>query len=103
MSTVGCILGPVLAAGAIRRTSFCEGHVEPKRWPRFAKWARRWKHGAWPRRAGELVQVDHVTCAAGGQTLEEFANRRFARRPPGLEVHGRARLLAGRRRRNAAG
>ena len=35
-----------------------------------------------------------MTYALGGQTLKEFANRRFVRRLSGLEVHGDADLLA---------
>ena len=72
MSTVGRILERALAAGAIRRASFCEGRIKPKRRRRFAKWARRWKYGAKARRPGELVQVDHMTYTGGGQTLKEF-------------------------------
>ena len=72
VSTVGRILERALAAGAIRRASFCEGRAKPRRRRSFAKWARRWKYGSKARRVGELVQVDHMTCAAGGQTLKEF-------------------------------
>ena len=72
VSTVGRILERALAAGAIRPASFCEGRVRPKRRRNFAKWARRWKYGSRARRAGELVQVDHMTYTAGGQTLKEF-------------------------------
>ena len=50
------ILERALAAGAIRRASFCEGRVKPKRRRRFAKWARRWKYGS-RARGVELVQV----------------------------------------------
>ena len=79
VSTVGRIIERALAAGAIRPASFCEGRVKPKRRRRFAKWARRWKYGAKATRAGELVQVDHMSYACDGRTLKEFANRRFAR------------------------
>ncbi len=72
VSTVGRIIERALAAGAIRRASFCEGRVKPKRRRRFAKWARRWKYGSKARRAGELVQVDHMTYACDGRTLKEF-------------------------------
>ena len=44
-----------------------------------------------------------MTYALGGQTLKEFANRRFVRRLSGLEVHGDADLLARHCRQNAAG
>ena len=33
--------------------------------------------GARARKAGQLVQVDHMTYARDGQTLKESANRRF--------------------------
>ena len=46
--------------------------MKPKRRRRFAKWARRWKYGAKARKAGELIQVDHMTYTCGGQTLKEF-------------------------------
>ena len=72
VSTVGRIIERALAAGAIRPASFCEGRVKPRRRRSFAKWARRWKYGARARKSGELVQVDHMTCAADGQTLKEF-------------------------------
>ena len=72
VSTVGRIIERALEAGAIRPASFCEGRVKPKRRRRFAKWARRWKYGAKARRAGELLQVDHMTYACGGRTLKEF-------------------------------
>ena len=72
VSTVGRILERALAAGAIRPASYCEGRVKPKRRRNFAKWARRWKYGTRARRAGELVQVDHMTYTAGGQSLKEF-------------------------------
>ena len=72
VSTVGRALDRAIKAGAIRRASFGEGRAKPKRRRRFAKWARRWKYGAKARRVGELVQVDHMTYAAGGQTLKEF-------------------------------
>ena len=72
VSTVGRIIERALAAGAIRRASFCEGRVKPKRRRRFAKWAKRWKYGTKARRAGELVQVDHMTYSCEGQTLKEF-------------------------------
>ena len=71
-STVGRIIERALAAGAIRRASFCEGRVKPKRRRRFAKWAMRWKYGSKARRPGELLQIDHMTYACGGQTLKEF-------------------------------
>ncbi len=57
---------------AIGDPSFCEGRVKPKRRRRFAKWARRWKYGAKATRAGELVQVDHMTYTCEGRTLKEF-------------------------------
>jgi transposase len=79
VSTVGRIIERALAAGAIRPASYCEGRVKPKRRRRFAKWARRWKYGAKATRAGELVQMDHMTYTCDGRTLKEFANRRFAR------------------------
>jgi len=72
ISTVGRILQRALAAGAIRPASFCEGREKSKRRRRFGKWARRWKYGAKARRVGELVQVDHMTFSANGQTLKEF-------------------------------
>ena len=72
VSTVGRIIERALAVGAIRRASFCEGRIKPKRRRRFAKWAKRWKYGAKARRAGELVQVDHMTYTCAGQTLKEF-------------------------------
>ncbi len=72
VSTVGRILERALGTGAIRPASFCEGRVKPRRRRSFAKWARRWKYGARARKSGELVQVDHMTCAADGQTLKEF-------------------------------
>ena len=72
MSTVGRIIERALAVGAIHRASFCEGRVKPKRRRRFGKWAARWKYGSKARRAGELVQIDHMTYALGGQTLKEF-------------------------------
>ena len=46
--------------------------MKPKRRRRFAKWARRWKYGARARKAGELVQVDHMTYTCEGRTLKEF-------------------------------
>ncbi len=72
VSTVGRIIERALKAGAIRPASFCEGRVKPKRRCRFAKWARRWKYGAKATRAGELVQVDHMTYTCEGRTLKEF-------------------------------
>ena len=72
VSTVGRIIERALAAGAIRRASFCEGRVKPKRRRSFAKWATRWKYGSKARRPGELVQIDHMTYTDGGQTLKEF-------------------------------
>ena len=72
VSTVGRIIERALEAGAIRPASFCEGRVKPKRRRRFAKWARRWKYGAKATRAGELVQVDHMTYSCDGRTLKEF-------------------------------
>lgn len=72
VSTVGRIIERALEASAIRPASFREGRVKPKRPRRFAKWARRWKYGAKATRAGELVQVDHVTCSCDGRTLKEF-------------------------------
>ena len=45
VSMVGRILERALAADAIRRASFCEGRIKPKRRCRFAKWAKRWKYG----------------------------------------------------------
>ena len=72
VSTVGRIIERALKAGAIRRASFCEGRLKPKRRRDFAKWARRWKYGARARAAGELVQIDHMTYARDGQTLKEF-------------------------------
>ena len=72
VSTVGRIIERALAAGAIRRASFCEGRVRPKRRRRFAKWAKRWRYGSKAREPGELVQVDHMTYACDGRTLKEF-------------------------------
>ena len=72
VSTVGRIIERALGTGAIRPASFCEGRVKPRRRRSFAKWARRWKYGSKARKSGELVQVDHMTCAADGQTLKEF-------------------------------
>jgi len=72
VSTVGRIIERALKAGALRPASFCEGRVKPKRRRRFAKWARRWKYGAKARKAGELVQVDHMTYACEGRTVKEF-------------------------------
>ena len=72
VSTVGRIIERALKAGAIRPASFCEGSVKPKRRRRFAKWARRWKYGAKARKAGELVQVDHMSYACEGRALKEF-------------------------------
>ena len=72
VSTVGRIIERAPAAGAIRRASFCEGRVKPKRRRSFAKWATRWKYGSKARRPGELVRIDHMTYALGGQTLKEF-------------------------------
>ena len=72
VSTVGRILERGLAAGAIRRASVCEGRLKPKRRRTFAKWARRWKYGSKARKAGELVQIDHMTYVRDGQTVKEF-------------------------------
>ena len=72
VSTVGRIIERAIQIGAIRRASFCEGRAKPKRRRTFAKWAKRWKYGTRAREAGELVQVDHMTYAAGGQKLKEF-------------------------------
>ena len=56
VSTVGRIIERALAAGAIRRASFCEGRVKPKRRRSFPKapLARRWRRGGStaPRPAG---------------------------------------------------
>ena len=72
VSTVGRILERALAAGAICRASVCEGRLKPKRRRTFAKWARRWKYGSKARKAGELVQIDHMTYVRDGQTVKEF-------------------------------
>ena len=73
VSTVGRILSRALARGAIRPASFCEGRVKPKRRRDFAaKWAKRWKYGSKASQPGELVQIDHMTYTAGGQSLKEF-------------------------------
>ena len=72
VSTVGRIIERALAAGAIRRASFCEGRVKPKRHRRFTKWAKRWKYGDKTHQAGQLVQVDHMTYTCAGRTLKEF-------------------------------
>ena len=72
VSTVDCIIERALAAGAIRRASFCEGRVKSNGRRRFAKWARRWRFGARARRAGELLQVDHMTYTCVEQTPTEF-------------------------------
>ena len=73
VSTVGRFLSRALARGAIRPASFGEGRVKPKRPRDFAaKWAKRWKYGSKASRPGELVQIDHMTYAVGGQSLKEF-------------------------------
>ena len=88
VSTVGRIIERALAVGAIRpdrsgrprrsATGFSPRAGQAQAAPplpegaAFAALATRWKYGSKARRAGELVQIDHMTYALGGQTLKEF-------------------------------
>ena len=88
VSTVGRIIERTLAAGAIRpdrtgrprrsatglssRAGQAQAAAQHPEGAAFAALATRWKSGSKARRPGELVQIDHMTYACGGQTLKEF-------------------------------
>ena len=73
VSTVGRILERALADGRIRRASFREGRLKPKRRRAFnGAWAQRRQYGAKAQTPGKSVQVDHMTYSRDGQTFKEF-------------------------------
>lgn len=71
-STVGRILTQGVRLGRIRPCAFCRGRTAVKRRRRFDGHAKRWRYGQRPRRAGELVQIDHMALYRDGQRLKEF-------------------------------
>ena len=73
VSTVGRILKGV-RLGRIRPCAFYQGRLGPKRRRNFQKGhAQRWRYGMKASRAGQLVQIDHMSISPlPGVQLKEF-------------------------------
>ncbi len=74
VSTVGRILAKGVRLGRIRPCAFYQGRLRPKRRRNFQKGhAQRWRYGMKASRAGQLVQIDHMSISPlPGVQLKEF-------------------------------
>ncbi len=74
VSTVGRILAKGVRLGRIRPCAFYQGRLRPKRRRNFHQGhAKRWRYGMKASRAGQLVQIDHMSISPlPGIQLKEF-------------------------------
>jgi putative transposase len=71
--TVGRILSKFVRLNRVKPVAFYYGHVRPKRRRVFKHHAKRWKWGMKAKRAGELIQLDHMSVGfTEGFPVEEF-------------------------------
>lgn len=73
LSTVGRILAKGIRLGRIRPVSFVYGRLKPVKRRRFQHHAKRWRYGMNATRAGQLIQIDHMSVyLPDGTPIKEF-------------------------------
>ncbi len=60
-STVGRVLSCLIANGEVKSAAFFYGRIKAKRGRVFNRHAQRWKYGMKAAKAGELIQIDHMS------------------------------------------
>ncbi len=72
-STIGRILGKLIATNKIKPVCFYYGKLKPKLSRNFNKHAKRWKKGMKSTKPGEMIQVDHMSVSVlPGRTIKHF-------------------------------
>ena len=71
-STVGRILSGLLAANKVKPAYFAANKDKPKRRRVFNQHARRWRYGMKGKKAGELVQIDHMSVYCNSRGVKHF-------------------------------